>query len=44
MPLKCVSSRRDEVPDDYNYDGARQIKKLSYGNGMQTEYNRLSES
>ena len=36
--IKKVVSGRDELLADYDYDGAGQIKRLSYGNGVQTEY------
>lgn len=36
--LKKVVGGRDELLADYDYDGAGQIKRLSYGNGVQTEY------
>ena len=36
--LKKVAGGRDEVLAAYDYDGAGQIRKLRYGNGVQTEY------
>lgn len=36
--LKKVVGGSDELLADYDYDGAGQIKRLSYGNGVQTEY------
>ena len=36
--LKKVMGGRDDVLADYDYDGAGQIKSLSYGNSVRTEY------
>ena len=36
--LKKVAGGRDEVLVAYDYDGAGQLRKLRYGNGVQTEY------
>ena len=36
--LKKVAGGRDEVLAAYDYDGVGQIRRLRYGNGVQTEY------
>ena len=36
--LKRVSGDKEDVLAEYDYTGAGQIRKLRYGNGVETEY------
>ena len=41
--LKRVSGDKEDVLAEYDYTGAGQIRKLRYGNGVETEYSHRED-